>query len=56
MAKKVKIINVSKLLEGTIKVGDEYEVLHTKRDEYCIRINESIMGFVWKSDAELIED
>jgi hypothetical protein len=54
--KKVKITKVCDCLKDTIKLGEVYEVLHCKRDEYCIRVNGCIMAFVWKSDAEIVKD
>lgn len=54
--KKIKVLNVCKCLQDTVKIGEIYEVLHSKRDEYCIRVNDCVMAFIWKADAEIVKD
>jgi len=54
--KKIKVLNVCKYLQDIVKVGEIYEVLHSKRDEYCIKVNDCTTAYIWKADAETIEN
>lgn len=55
MFKKVRIIKLTDNTKSILEHGKVYEVIREKRDEYLVHVNDAVMVFVWKSDAEIVE-